>query len=142
MSTHRSAPNHAVWVAAGVLTGAIAIYGDFWARESQRSIAQFFLWTFFVVAVFSIALRRTLQVRFQQFVTFVLAIGHLGFLWLIRQQFPLGKALFVLPYAFVEVVVLIVLYALAGQILDPSGPYGPTAEDRKRWAMRRSKRSF
>jgi hypothetical protein len=140
MTTNSSQPNHFARIVVGVVVGVVALYCDLFSGEAQRPVLQAALWTFFVFAVFAVELRKSLRRGFQQLVALTLAICHVVFLWSIRGVFPLKNSLFVIAYALTEFVVFLIIYLVAGQVLDPSGPFGLTEEDRKRQELRRSKR--
>jgi len=142
MTSNHEQSKHSLRILAGIIVGVIAIYSDFFSNEKQTASCQLSLWTVFIILVFAVEFRKTLSVRFQQFVAFILLVLHFVFLWIIRGFFPLHNSLFVIGFALLEVVILIVLYMVSGQVLDPAGPYGMTSEDRERRASKRSKRLF
>jgi hypothetical protein len=84
-----------------------------------------------ILFAFSIyELRGSLKRKMQRRIAVGLAVLHILFLFVIRGLFPLDSSLLILVGFLLEGLVFVFLYARIGQSLDPTGPFGPTQEEK------------
>lgn len=120
------------------LAGICCLYIDHAANKTDISRLQIAVWTSLLFAYSASELRDSLRRPKQARIALGIALLHLVFIYLIRNQFPLQTSLQILVYLCPEAVALVFLYGRIGQSLDPEGPFGLTHAERRERALRRS----
>jgi hypothetical protein len=114
-----------------VVFAVVAIYIDKLAPPDARAYLQMALWTLTLVAFSIFELRQSLKRKMPRRIAIGLAALHILFLFVIRRLFPLDSSLLILVGLLPEELVFVFLYARIGQSLDPTGPFGPTEEEKR-----------
>jgi hypothetical protein len=118
------------WV-LGAILAVFALYCDKASLGDSRGDYQQALWSLLVVGGFLVELRRTLRRARPALLALCLLSLHFFVMYLKRDAFPFHSSLFVIFWALVELVVLVIVYIRACQSIDPKGPFGLTEAEKQ-----------